>query len=266
MRRVDAIFPLALRFSAWAPSGLMARMRTKQEIIDEIRRTTRSNGGKPLGASRFERETGIKSYDWAKFWARFGDALQDAGFARNELKGAYSDEFLIEKIITLARKLNKFPTYREITVERTNDPRLPDKTVFGRLGTKVQLAKRVSELCAGRTDYEDILNLCLPLLDGDGEHAENPSSRGGETIGEVYLFKHGRHYKIGKTSDAVRRGSELRVQLPERLNLVHSIKTDDPSGVEAYWHRRFESKRMNGEWFNLDPSDLKAFKRWRRIV
>jgi hypothetical protein len=82
----------------------------------------------------------------------------------------------------------------------------------------------------------------------------------------VYLFKSGRYYKIGKTNDTVRRGKEIRVQLPERTDLIHAIKTDDPSGVEAYWHKRFESKRKQGEWFDLRPSDIKAFKRWRKIV
>lgn len=62
----------------------------------------------------------------------------------------------------------------------------------------------------------------------------------------------------------MRRGNELKIQLPENLDLIHEIKTDDPSGIEAYWHRRFESKRMNGEWFDLNSGDIKAFKRWRK--
>ena len=47
-------------------------MPTRQDILDAIQKTAKKNGGKPLGAARFEKETGVKPYDWGKYWARFG--------------------------------------------------------------------------------------------------------------------------------------------------------------------------------------------------
>jgi hypothetical protein len=57
---------------------------------------------------------------------------------------------------------------------------------------------------------------------------------------------------------------EVRVELPEALEPVHYIETDDPAGVENYWHRRSADKRLRNEWFALTPEDVRAFKRWKR--
>ena len=74
-------------------------------------------------------------------------------------------------------------------------------------------------------------------------------------------MKSGRYYKLGRSNAAGRREYELSIQMPEKLSTVHTIRTDDPVGIEAYWHQRFEAKRQNGEWFDLCAADVKAFKR-----
>ena len=79
--------------------------------------------------------------------------------------------------------------------------------------------------------------------------------------GYVYLMKSGKFYKIGHTNSIDRRQYEIGMQMPEGIEPIHSIRTDDPSGIEAYWHNRFKSKRMNGEWFDLDANDVRIFKK-----
>jgi Meiotically Up-regulated Gene 113 (MUG113) protein len=238
-------------------------MPTKEEIIREIKRTAQENGGAPLGAARFHKETAISSYEWGKHWARFGDALIAAGFPRNQFVTAYPDEFMAEKIVGLARKNGKFPTFRDFLVGKQHDRTLPGKNSFQRFGSKREIAQKVASYCKAHPGYDDVLALCEPIL--ATPQPKEIDDNTADVIGEVYLIKSGRYYKIGKTIDPVRRGAELRLQLPEKITLIHSIRTDDPYGVEAYWHKRFESKCKNSEWFDLTSRDLKTFKRWKRI-
>ncbi|MEK7472504.1 MAG: GIY-YIG nuclease family protein [Patescibacteria group bacterium] len=50
----------------------------------------------------------------------------------------------------------------------------------------------------------------------------------------------------------------------EPFQTIHEIKTDDMNGVEKYWHNRFKSKWLRGEWYKLNPSDVKALKHWTK--
>jgi hypothetical protein len=229
-----------------------------------MKRTAAANGGVPLGKVRFQRATGIKEYDWGKYWARYSDVQRDAGFTPNSLTAGYGEDFLIEKVILLMRELNRFPTKGDFRLKDHNDPEFPSKSTIENLGSKTELVAKIHEY-AKRKSYTDIVQICEEVIASE-DHDDGTLNESVVDIGEVYLFKSGRYYKIGMTTDTVRRGTELRIQLPESLNLIHSIKTDDPSGVEAYWHRRFELKRMNGEWFDLSPAEVKAFKAWRRIA
>lgn len=239
----------------------MRQAITKEHILHEIRRTATANGGAALGRQRFYAETGIKENDWlGRYWARWNDAVKEAGFEPNALQGAYDERLLLESLITLARELGRFPARTEIQLRGRDDPTFPTAKTFQRLGRKAQLASRLASYCEARPGFEDVIAFCGAVAGPPLPHDEVSVGSGGP-FGHVYLLKSGRYHKIGHTNAVGRRERELAIQLPERAAIVHSIKTDDPEGIEAYWHRRFQARRKNGEWFELTAGDVAAFTR-----
>ena len=176
------------------------------------------------------------------------------------MQTAYSQDVLFEKFIGLARELGRFPVGTEVRMKARSDDSFPWHNTFARFGSKQQFAAKILDYCKGRSGYDDIRALCTPIAATARDENANDETDPEVVIGFVYLMKSGRHYKIGRSNAAGRRQYELAIQLPEKLSTVHSIRTDDPAGIEDYWHRRFADKRMNGEWFALTASDVKAFK------
>lgn len=233
----------------------------KQHILDEIQRTAAQNGGAPLGRLRFEAETGIRESDWrGVHWARWNDAVREAGLEPNELTSAYDEAVLFGKLVTLAREIGRFPTYTEIRLRSRNDDTFPSDKTYGKIGSKAELAKAAAEFCRQRPEYSDVLALC-EAASGPPKAQEQRTKLTDTVFGHVYLMKSGKHYKIGRSNSASRRHYELAIQLPDKLKTVHVMSTDDPEGIEAYWHKRFATKRLNGEWFNLAAEDVAAFRR-----
>jgi len=241
----------------------------KAHILSEIARTAAANGGVPLGEARFESETGIRRADWfGKLWAKWGDAVQEAGYTPNELNPAFDDELLLAKYSEYARELGRIPTAGELRLKRRNDPQFPSWNTFARFGSKAEMVKRVMVFCRSNPGFENVVERCENYL-GSLTSAPDEDEPSAEkvVIGYVYIIKHGarREYKIGRTNNRLRREGEIGLELPEKIEPIHVIETDDPAGVEAYWHRRFAEKRKEGEWFALTSDDVRAFKRWRRI-
>ena len=239
----------------------------REQILEEIKRLATERGGEAPGREAFARATGVRMSDWyPHIWLRWGDALAEAGYAPNQLQTKVSDEVLIEKYIGLVKELGRVPVEGEIRRKSRNDQSFPSHTVFKRFGGKEKLVDAVAAYCRKTSGFEDVLALCverskaLPPLAANREREQKIATE------FVYLMKSGPHYKIGRTNSLGRRGSELAIKIPIPPTTIHSIETDDPIGVEAYWHRRFAEKRGEGEWFALSPEDVKAFKRWKRIV
>lgn len=237
--------------------GLSLEKVTRQHVLDEIRRTAGLNGDAPVGSRTFEQLTGIRSHEWQRFWPRFSEAQREAGFEPNKRKAAIPDEIMLEKLALLTRAYGHRPTISELRVAKRNDPEIPSIEAFLRLGDFDAITRRLRSFAANRVEFADIVEL-LPIAkstsDQDADCQES-------ALGFVYLMKMGRNFKIGRTNSAGRREYELAIQMPEKASVIHEIKTDDPVGIEKYWHSRFAEKRLNGEWFALTAADVSTFRR-----
>lgn len=240
---------------------MCADMIEKSHILAEIVRTAATNDGNSLGVKRFLSETGIRQADWyGIYWRRWSEALAEAGFKPNPFSIRYGEEYLLSTLANLTRELGYFPGKADLMLKRRREPSFPSHVAFLRTFKGApNLARKLGEFCASRPELSDLVEIC------QSAKARTPPaiapSQEAEEFGTVYLLRSGRYFKIGRSNAVGRRERELAIQLPEKAQVVHSIRTDDPPGIEAYWHHRFVERRKNGEWFDLTPMDVAAFRR-----
>lgn len=234
----------------------------KNFIIEQIRLLAANNGGQTPGKKAFAKATGIKDADWlGKYWARWSDAVSEAGLSPNVMRSAYDKKFVADKFVSLIKELGRFPTNTEIRMKAHSDKSFPSHNVFTHhLGKQTDRAKFIKSYCEEKGGMDDVVEICLPHIKPEPLVSDD-IELGFHLTGYVYLLKSGKYYKIGSTNNPDRRQYEIGLQLPEKIHHIHSIETDDPSGIEAYWHNRFREKRMEGEWFDLQASDIKIFRR-----
>lgn len=228
----------------------------RDHIVQEIRRLAAQNGESP-GQKLFASETGIGPSQWrGRYWARWGDALLEAGFAPKEWNGKLPSDGLLRAVAGACRHYGHFPTGDELLLYRSIDPDVSTPNGLRRhFGSRDGLINALAKLAAADPSYRDITAM---LPDTLPERAPRPMK---VVEGFVYLIRSGAFHKIGRSDDLERRVKQITVALPDKAELVHSIRTDDPVGIEAYWHRRFAEKRANGEWFKLTAYDVAAFRK-----
>jgi hypothetical protein len=237
-------------------------MADRKSIVSEIQRLAEENGGRPPGQEAFAKATGVREHEWkGVFWRRWSEALAEAGLTPNKFGGRTDEVLVLEQYVALVGRLEAVPVHADLLLERRRNPAFPAETVFRRLGDKKALLRRAAAFCEGRDDLARVRELLLKEL---GAPLPTLRTRASAIVnGYVYLIRSGKSYKIGRTNASGRRERELAIQLPTKPHTVHVIQTDDPEGIEAYWHRRFAAKRQDGEWFLLSEDDVRAFK-WRR--
>ncbi|MCU7667278.1 GIY-YIG nuclease family protein [Bacillus thuringiensis] len=111
-----------------------------------------------------------------------------------------------------------------------------------------------------------ISNDSIDTKHNDTEPASESSERG-----YVYFIKedYAGRIKIGKTKDINQRLDTFNVKLPFHVDLLHVIESNNYHYTEKLFHILFQAKRVNGEWFELNETDItwiKSGKYTQRIM
>jgi hypothetical protein len=81
-------------------------------------------------------------------------------------------------------------------------------------------------------------------------------------MGYVYLIRNGSSFafKIGIAHDVESRLAQLQTGNPVDLALESSYEFPNADHVERVLHQKWASRRMRGEWFDLNVDDLEEFE------
>lgn len=76
------------------------------------------------------------------------------------------------------------------------------------------------------------------------------------TQGSIYLLKGPTLHKIGKSIYVAQRKKDIEKRVGEKLELLHTITSNDYTRAEVTLHQRYAHLRRRGEWFKLGPSEV----------
>jgi hypothetical protein len=245
---------------------------TREEVLSEIRKYVAANDREVPGERTFEAATGIKASAWkGRFWARWTDAVRDAGYDPNALNQRIPDEALLKQLADFITPLDHFPVKDEINLQARTVEGFPVwDTIKRRYGGMPQAASALLAFARGNGN-EHLAKLCEVRIEREGlKPVRTPNRRQSRTsqFGYVYL-KYSpsvRLYKIGKANDPNKRGVGISLLLPHDLVPKHEIKTDCPFVLEKYWELRFKAKKKQGEWYDLKSADVETFKTRREFI
>lgn len=246
-------------------------------FLSEVRRITQESGGVPPGSRSFYAHTDTRESTWRgkpwNEWNNWNDVLDEAGYERRGKNQKLPAPSVLEQLALLTKKLGHFPVTLDMRREKRINPNFPnDKTLSTTFGGREQVLNALKGYCSTHPNFAELLpSLEDTILSGTFKSNDSQSSAddddGSVKIGYVYLIRSHDVHKIGSTRAPYRRAAEIANQSARGAELLHLISTDDPEGIEKYWHRRFESQavqamnKATGEWFHLSAADIKAFRR-----
>lgn len=237
------------------------RSDERERILSEIQALAQESGVAPSRKLYEERYGSAGSAFQGRLWARWGDAVREAGLEPRSLPDKTPDESLLRAMADLCNELGRFPTLAELDLRRVTHSDFPARAVIQRrFGNAESRRAAVRRWAAGKPGYAEVTELLASNRPDDDQPA-TPAAEG-----YVYMLVAGGDYKIGMSASVGRRWAEIASAFPRDVELVHYFRTDDPAGIERYWHQRFREQRTGGEWFSLAPSQVAAFKRRRKFM
>jgi hypothetical protein len=191
----------------------------RERILAEIKRIAKANGGVAPGKGVFEKETGIRKYDWSgKYWARWSDAVADAGLVAQDYKQKQDTTLFYPKLAEAVRHYGKAPTTAELNLYRKIQPNCPwDNTLRRHFGSINEAYGSLREWAKVNIKYQDIVAMISEIVIPENESIR-PTKEG-----HVYLIKSGAFYKIGRGDELEKRVKQIRTALPDASSLEHSF-------------------------------------------
>src|SRR6266478_6300829 len=210
--------------------------RTRQEIL-ELFEACQAKLGRTPGAPAFRNIAGVKNSEVLYYWPSHGALAKEAGGQPNKFKSRLDDNVVFEEYAKVCLHVGKIPSRGEFRIAVRELEDTQTSSVYTRHGSIQAFREKFRAwLPTAREEFKVILGY-TGWSDTGSEAALEGADSATAPVGYVYLLKHGsrREYKIGRTNNPLRREGEVGIQLPETLEPVHYIKTDDPVGIENYW-------------------------------
>jgi hypothetical protein len=169
---------------------------TRETIIQAIKSATVRNAGRTMGARAFHARSGISRTDlWNAGFARYSDAVREAGLVPNQLQTARDSGQMLSSLARVVRQLGRFPSISDLKAARKSDPELPSYEAYFRLsgGSITRLPDLLEAHCRENNELSDVADI-LALVTRTQPKPEVGTLRLG-VQGYVYLARHGRDYK-----------------------------------------------------------------------
>jgi hypothetical protein len=119
-----------------------------------------------------------------------------------------------------------------------------------------------AKLKFGKTEFLMLIDDEVIKIKNADELIKLTSANDIENLGFVYIIKSKLGYKIGYSKEIHKRNKIFNVKLPFQWEFAKIFCLKDYKLFEKFLHGVYSLKKINGEWFDLNESDLINIERF----